>query len=318
MTTSASTGASSASNSPIRCLDAGYLPAVEAGVGASEVHVLEDAQRPARALGPVARKALVVDDDDLARLDVPQVLRADDVQPAGLAGDDVAALHFPDGRAAGSRAGRGRRRACPGRSWPPSTRLPSGASPSRTASPTERPCSSSLTAAAAIKVVSEVELNSKPSSASSSPRRGALTRFPLWATATFTSPTAVELGLGVLPGGATPWSSSGRGRGICARSRGPRAAWRSKTWETRPMSRMAVVRSPSETAMPGRLLPTVLQGVQAEVGALGEFAGQLARVDAEDPARLLRLAVAVAMLFVQEAHPPGLRSCPTPLPSSRL
>src|SRR4028119_2498497 len=124
MTTSASTGASSASFSPIRwrlpatsrpskcesgrarytdsktpsaprgaprrrlprpVAAAGDLAAVEMRVGAGEVHVLEDAQRPARALRAVARQAPVVYYHYLARFHVAQVLGADYVQAAGLA-----------------------------------------------------------------------------------------------------------------------------------------------------------------------------------------------------------------------------------------
>ena len=42
---------------------------------------------------------------------------------------------------------------------------------------------------------------------------------------------------------------------------------------------------------PGRLLATVLEGVEAEVRALGELPLELARVEPEDAARLFRLAV---------------------------
>ena len=137
MTTSASAGASSASSSPILCLRVGDLSSVEARVGTGEVHVLEDAEGPARTLRPVARQAVVVYNDDLARLHVAQELRADDVEPAGLAGDGVAAIDLADARGVGSRGGRGRRRACHGRSWRQSRRLRSRRIASRTASPTE-------------------------------------------------------------------------------------------------------------------------------------------------------------------------------------
>src|SRR5215210_4208953 len=72
------------------------LATVEARVGTGEVHVLEDAESAARGLGPVARQALVVYNDDLAGLHVAQEPGADDVQAAGLAGDGVTALDFTD------------------------------------------------------------------------------------------------------------------------------------------------------------------------------------------------------------------------------
>src|SRR5215203_2255043 len=75
---------------------AGDLASVEARVGTGEVHVLEDAQSPARGLGPVTRQTIVVYDDDLAGLHVAQEPGADDVQAAGLAGDGVTTLDLAD------------------------------------------------------------------------------------------------------------------------------------------------------------------------------------------------------------------------------
>src|SRR5829696_7986819 len=72
------------------------LTTVEARVRTGEVHVLEDAQSAARGLGPVARQALVVYNDDLAGLHVAQEPGADDVQAARLAGDGVTTLDFAD------------------------------------------------------------------------------------------------------------------------------------------------------------------------------------------------------------------------------
>src|SRR5918995_999001 len=72
------------------------LATVEARVGPGEVHVLEDTESPARGLGPVARQALVVYNDDLAGLHVAEEPGADDVQAARLAGDGVTALDFTD------------------------------------------------------------------------------------------------------------------------------------------------------------------------------------------------------------------------------
>jgi hypothetical protein len=56
------------------------------------------------------------------------------------------------------------------------------------ASLTVRPFSSSPTAQAAMAAVSDVDSKENPSSSSSCLRAAALTRLPLWATKTFTSP----------------------------------------------------------------------------------------------------------------------------------
>src|SRR5918994_4821029 len=72
------------------------LASVEARVGTGEVHVLEDAQGAARGLGPVARQALVVYNDDLAGLHVTQKPGADNVQAARLAGDGVTTIDLAD------------------------------------------------------------------------------------------------------------------------------------------------------------------------------------------------------------------------------
>src|SRR4028119_2133492 len=68
---------------------------------------------------------------------------------------------------------------------------------------------------------------------------------------------------------------------------------------------------------PGGLLPAVREGVEAEVRPLGGLAGQLPRVHPEDPARLLRLAVRVAVVLLQNVHLSEPRSCPTRRRSSR-
>ena len=75
-------------------LDAGEVdvPAGDVGVGAGQVDVLEDT-----ALGLCFREsggaqAVLVDGDDLARLDLADEAGAADVEGGGLAGDDPAAL----------------------------------------------------------------------------------------------------------------------------------------------------------------------------------------------------------------------------------
>src|SRR5829696_6386840 len=72
------------------------LATIKSRVGTGEVHVLEDTESAARALGPVARQALVVYNDDLAGFHVAQEPGADDVQAARLAGDGVTAFDFTD------------------------------------------------------------------------------------------------------------------------------------------------------------------------------------------------------------------------------
>src|SRR3954447_8420527 len=66
-------------------------------VGASEVDVLEDAERGALALdGDPRLDALLGQRDDLAGLDVAQQLGADDVERARLAGDAVAVAELAE------------------------------------------------------------------------------------------------------------------------------------------------------------------------------------------------------------------------------
>src|SRR5215210_1862289 len=66
----------------------------------------------------------------------------------------------------------------------------------------------------------------------------------------------------------------------------------------------------------GRLLPPMLEGVQPEVRALGQLSRELAGVEPEDAARLLRFAFRIPVVHVERTHLPGLRSCPTRSPSS--
>ncbi len=65
-------------------------------VGAGEIDVFEDAEpRGVGAEGLDAVHAAIVDDDDLAGLDVADEFGADDFQRAGLAGEDPAAGSAP-------------------------------------------------------------------------------------------------------------------------------------------------------------------------------------------------------------------------------
>ena len=73
--------------------------AVEPRVGAREVDELEDVQGRARPgkLDALAAQAVLVDDEDLARLDLTHEAGADDVEGTALAGDDRAAVQVAEG-----------------------------------------------------------------------------------------------------------------------------------------------------------------------------------------------------------------------------
>ena len=65
------------------------VPPEHAAVGAREVDVLEDAVVPGRGgNGRTDSTPVVADDDDLARLDLALVVGVDQVERAGLRGDD--------------------------------------------------------------------------------------------------------------------------------------------------------------------------------------------------------------------------------------
>jgi hypothetical protein len=85
---------------------------VEHAVGAGEVDVLEHAEAPGLAAHLDALQAVLVDDEDLAGGDVADLLGLDQVEGAGLGGDNVAlgaGCAGGRGSAGESRAGRGRR-----------------------------------------------------------------------------------------------------------------------------------------------------------------------------------------------------------------
>ena len=80
--------------------DLGDVAALEVAVGPREIDELEDAKR-VRLLGAFPRvdgaDAVLVDDDDFARLDVADELGLDQVQRAGLAGEDMGGVDaFPE------------------------------------------------------------------------------------------------------------------------------------------------------------------------------------------------------------------------------
>ncbi|GAA3228307.1 hypothetical protein GCM10020256_40460 [Streptomyces thermocoprophilus] len=69
-----------------------HVPAGDVGVGAGQVHVLEDTALGLRFREAGGAQAVLVDGDELARLDLADVGGADDVEGGGLGGDDPAAL----------------------------------------------------------------------------------------------------------------------------------------------------------------------------------------------------------------------------------
>ena len=79
---------------PAADLDAGgvHAAAGDRGVGPGQVDVLEDAALGLGDREVLAAQAVLVDRDELARLDLADHRGADDVQRRGLAGDDPAAL----------------------------------------------------------------------------------------------------------------------------------------------------------------------------------------------------------------------------------
>ena len=107
-----------ASCSPIRTRAPCTSTPSRSRVGPREVEELEDAERararaarrPASTCTPV-----LVDDDQLARRDLALELRADEVERAASRTRRPSRRRARRARAAGTRAGRGRRRACPPR-----------------------------------------------------------------------------------------------------------------------------------------------------------------------------------------------------------
>ena len=93
-TMSASAGASRASWRPRSRRDAEHVAAEDLAVRPREVDVLEDALAHAARAGRDGRSAAPSRsiDDQLARLDVAHVLGVDQVEGAGLGGDDRGAL----------------------------------------------------------------------------------------------------------------------------------------------------------------------------------------------------------------------------------
>ena len=76
------------------------LVAVEGGVGTGEVHELEDAEAWVESLvreGPLGADLLTVDDDHLARVELPDEGRTDDVECRRLGGQDPALLELVGG-----------------------------------------------------------------------------------------------------------------------------------------------------------------------------------------------------------------------------
>ena len=128
--------------------------------------------------------------------------------------------------------------------------------------------------------VSEVVWKIDPSASSRSRSSTALTRLPLCADRDRAARVVDRDRLGVLSGRVA------RGRVAHVPDGGEAAAGSSsrsavKMSLTCPISRTQRSLSPSVETMPGRLLPAVLEGVQAEVGQVRRFR---VAVDADDPA----------------------------------
>ena len=92
MTRSASTGCSAASRRPTSTRVGLHAAAGDRGVRAGEVDVLEQAALRLGGREAVRAQAVLVDRDQLARLDLADEGRADDVQRGGLAGHHPAAV----------------------------------------------------------------------------------------------------------------------------------------------------------------------------------------------------------------------------------
>ncbi len=73
-----------------------HIAAGDVGVRAGQVHVLEDTALGLRFRESRGAQPVLVDGDELARLDLAHVARTADVQGSGLRGDDPAALQPPE------------------------------------------------------------------------------------------------------------------------------------------------------------------------------------------------------------------------------
>src|SRR5215208_1500722 len=275
------------------------LTTVEARVRTGEVHILEDAQSAARGLGPVARQALVVYNDDLAGLHVAQVPGADDVQAARLAGDGVTALDFTD--AEGTEAMRvpksdelvtedhGHRVSAFEMAHRTPDRLTDREPPLQLSHGRGR-----YEARVRSRVEPEAVLGQ------------AITQLPgVYEVAVvchghvYVAATA-ELGLGVLPGG-------GAGRRVAYVAEGQVSilegceAWSVEDLRDEPHVTHRGRALPVGDGDARRLLAPVLEGVEPEVRALGQLSRELTGEEPEDATRLLRLAFRIPIVYVKHS-----------------
>ncbi len=291
------------------------LPPVEAGVRAGEVHVLEDAKGAARALGPVARQAPIVYHDHFAWLHVAQEPRPDNVEPAGLAGDGVAALDLAyRERPEAVRVAESDQLVAEDHGHRVGPFEPAHSLSHRLAYRMP-PLQLAHSRRGDVRGVrGRVEPEAIPLELLA--QGPGVDEVPVMGHRHVHVAPASELGLGVLPG-------SGAGSRVADVAEGEVPVL--EGGQTRAVEDLRdeahVPKGGSPFAVgdrdPCRLLAPVLQGVEPEVRALGQLSRELPRVEAEDAAGLLRLAVGVAVILVQKTHLSPLRSCPTRPRSSR-
>src|SRR5215210_2659115 len=276
------------------------LAPVEARVGTGEVHVLEDAKGTTRGLCPVASQALVVYNDDLAGLHVAQEPGADDVQAARLAGDGVTALDFTD--AEGTEAMRipksdelvtedhGNRVCAFEAAHRPPDRL------------TDREPTLQLPHGRG-RYVGRVRSREESEAVLSQaiPQLSGIYEVAIVGDGHVYVASTAELGLGVLPGG-------GAGRRVADVAEGQVSGLEGgETWSVEDLRDEAHVAHRGRALPVGdgdarRLLAPVLEGVEPEVRALGQLPRELAGVEAEDPARLLRFAFRIPVVYFKRTH----------------
>src|SRR5215203_4921582 len=294
---------------------AGDLASVEARVGTGEVHVLEDAQGTTRGLGPVARQAIVVYDDDFAGLHVAQELGADDVKAARLAGDGVTALDLTDRE--GTEAVRvaesdelvtedhGHRVSAFEAAHRLPDRLPDREPPLQLPHGRGRDVR---------RVRGRVESEAVLSQAI--PQLPGVHEVAVVGDGHVHVTATTELGLSILPRG-------GAGRRVADVAKSEVSGLKSRQARSiedlrdeahvAHRGRALAIRDGDA----GRFLAPVLESVEPEVRALCQLSRELAVVEPEDSARFLRLAFRIPVVHVEGTHLPALRSCPTRSPSSR-
>src|SRR5829696_417305 len=273
---------------------------VEARVGTGEVHVFEDAEGAARGLGPVARQALVVYNDDLAGLHVAQEIGADDVQAARLAGDGVTALDFTDAEGTEAmRIPKSDELVTEDHSYRVSAFEAAHRLPDRL--PDREPTLQLPHGRG--RYVGSVRSRVEPEAilGQSIPQLPGVYEVAVVGDGHVYVAATAELGLCVLPG-------SGAGRRVADVAEGQVSGL--EGGEARSVENL---RDEPHVAHRGRALPVgdgdargllapVLEGVESEIRALGKLSRELAGVEAEDAACLLRLAFSIPVVYVKLTH----------------